>query len=67
MYIKSRNLKPGDKVNFHEYGWETVLSVKRHGYDGTKVLVDGQNGKREIIFYPRFDRLEFICEGIYTI
>lgn len=65
--IHAKKLKPGDRVNFHEYGWQTVLSVSKHGCDCTKVLFDSAGGKKEVIFCPRFDFLEEIVDGLYML
>jgi len=57
---RAKELKPGDKVNGHEYGWLTVISIKKHGYDGTKVRYDTKDGVKEIVYYPHFDMVEVL-------
>lgn len=58
--MKANKLKPGMKVNGHERGLFTVVIVKKHGYDGTKVIYNTMDGEIEIIYYPRFNEVEAI-------
>lgn len=63
--VPVRNLKKGDKVNGHEYGWLIVHDVKSE-YDRTTVIFVSAFGIKESIFYKHFESIEKVADGIYT-
>lgn len=46
--LYAKDLRKGDKINGHEDGWLTVLSVKKteHWCYNIEVLVSGMNGEK---------------------
>lgn len=63
--VPVRNLKKGDKVNGHEYGWLIVHDVKSE-YDRTTVTFVSAFGIKESVFYEHFENIEKVADGIYT-
>ena len=59
--LYAMDLQKGDKINGHEGGWLTVLSVKKvkHWRYNIEVRVSGINGEKALQ-YESYDKLDII-------
>ena len=55
MKKRITDLKKGDKVNMHEWGWYTVRKIVKHSPWEVEVFYDTSSGVSSIMYNPDFD------------